>query len=437
MTTNRGGRPATGWVKWRKNAETKRPHWHVRLTLVGGERRWAPLDPAIAQDDEAGARAAGRLVSDEARASGLVPDTVRETVSEYAKRWLAAREGRLRSTRANKAHLETHLLPLLGAADMRSVERTAIERVVANLDTKVRKAELTAKSARNIWGTIGKMFDDATNAKPATGLRCLDVDPTDKVRGPDDDGVTKRLQFLYPSEFLRFAACEDVPRRWRQNAAIAIYLCLRDGEQRALRWANVDMEHGVVTVAETFDRETGEDREGTKTNAARMIHIPPTLMPLLALMRKRAGGKGHVCPLGSLRDMARGLRSRLLRAGVDRAELHRDTSVSKQIRWHDLRGTGATWLAVQGRPATEIRDVLGHTHTNMTDRYMRNAAMLRGGRFGEPFPPLPADLLMGEDGLGQVSDSASIGSAGALNLAGTERCGWDLNPRVPVLQTGA
>lgn len=437
MTTSKGGRPATGWVKWRKSATTGRRHWHVRLTLTNGARPWVPLDPGIAHEDEAGARASARLVSDEARASGLVPDTVRETVSEYAMRWLAAREGRLRSVRANKAHLETHLLPLMGATDIRVVERTAIERVVADLDTKVRKGELTAKSARNIWGTIGKMFDDATNAKPATGLRCLDVDPTDKVRGPDDDGVTKRLQFLYPSEFLRFAACEDVARRWRQNVAIAIYLCLRDGEQRALRWANVDMEHGVATIAETFDRETLEDREGTKTNAARMIHIPPTLMPLLALMRKRAGGKGHVCPLGSLRDMARGLRSRLLRAGIDRAELHSDTSVSKQIRWHDLRGTGATWLAVQGRPATEIRDTLGHTHTNMTDRYMRNASMLRGGRFGEPFPPLPADLLMGEDGLGPVSDSASIQEEDALVFPSDLRCGWDLNPRVPVLQTGA
>ena len=109
-------------------------------------------------------------------------------------------------------------------------------------------------------------------------------------------------------------------------------------------------------------------------------------------MRKESGGKGYVCALPSFRDMARGLRRWLKKAGVDRAQLHAGTSVSKQLRWHDLRATGATWLAVEGRAPTEIRDVLGHTQTSMTDRYMRSAAMLRGGRFGSPFPPLPERL---------------------------------------------
>ncbi len=75
-----------------------------------------------------------------------------------------------------------------------------------------------------------------------------------------------------------------------------------------------------------------------------------------------------------------------------RQELHVTTSVSKAIRWHDLRATGLTWHAVDGRPATEIRDIAGHTQTSMTDRYLRSAAILRGGRFGKPFPALPESL---------------------------------------------
>ena len=34
--------------------------------------------------------------------------------------------------------------------------------------------------------------------------------------------------------------------------------------------------------------------------------------------------------------------------------------------------------------------MLGHTQTAMTDRYVRAAASVRGGHFGEPFPALPA-----------------------------------------------
>ena len=59
------------------------------------------------------------------------------------------------------------------------------------------------------------------------------------------------------------------------------------------------------------------------------------------------------------------------------------------VRWHDLRATCGTWLAVAGRSSTEIRDVLGHTQVSMTDRYMREATAVRGGGFGEPFPTLP------------------------------------------------
>jgi integrase len=274
---------------------------------------------------------------------------------------------------------------VLGPLAIAKVQPRDIERLVGAIDAKVIAGDLSAKSAKNILGTCSKMFDDATHAKPGKGLRCLEKDPTDGVRGPDDDDPDKALQFLYPSEFLTFIECRTVPQRWRRNLAIAVYLCLRDGEQRALKWPAVDLEHGVVTIAETFDRRTSADREGTKGGAARVVPIPEALRPLLVAM-KEEHDKGHVCVMSSLRDMARGLRRWLTHAGVTRPELHKSTPLSKPLRWHDARATGLTWLAVQGRSSTEIRDLAGHTQTSMTDRYMRAAGVLRGGRFGLPFP---------------------------------------------------
>jgi hypothetical protein len=167
-----------------------------------------------------------------------------ETVYEYAKRWLATREGRIGSVRDNRSHLEQHVLPVLGPLVIRAVTAKDIETLVAALDKKVRDGAIGAKTATNIWGTCSKMFDDAAHAKPAEGLRCLERDPTDGVRGPDDDEANKVLQFLYPSEISTFLACDDVPLSWRVNAAIAVYLCLRDGEQRAFKWPAVDLSTG-------------------------------------------------------------------------------------------------------------------------------------------------------------------------------------------------
>lgn len=329
-----------------------------------------------------------------AKAARARPPRGGETVFEYAKRWLKAREGRIASVGDNKSHLKEHILPVLGPLSMRAVEAGDIEKLVSALDRKVLAGEIGAKTAANVWGTCTKLFDDAAHAKPAAGLRCLDKNPTDGVRGPDDNEPDKLLQFLYPSEVTTLLACEDVPIVWLVTAVVAVYLCLRDGEQRALKWSAVDLEHGIITVAERYNRRAGEDREGTKGGAARVVPIRPELVPLLKAMREASGGEGLVCRgLQSLNGSARGLRTWLRHAGVKRAALHVTTSVSKQIRWHDLRATGLTWLAVEGASPTAIRDIAGHTQTSMTDRYMRSAAILRGGRFGKPFPELPGRLI--------------------------------------------
>ena len=423
-------RPATGTVKWRLNPITRRPQWMVRLTLDdGGRSPWLELDGRIPEDDEAGARRAATTYSQAYRASGgLVKQAVKETVSEYATKWLASREGRVRSNADNASHLEHHVLPVIGTHELRAVGRDEIERFVAKLDEKIARGTLSAKSAKNIWGTCTRLFRDAAFAKPSTGLRRLQVDPTRDVQGPEDDQQDKLLQFLYPSEFSTFVACEDVPRAWRRNVAVAVYLCLRDGEQRALRWPSVDLVHGVVTIGETFDRRTGKAREGTKGGAARQVPIPAELLPLLQAMHDQAKGKGLVCDLPSLRDMARGLRRYLDRAGVTRRALHTGTSASKPCRWHDLRATGLTWMAVRGDSATSIRDVAGHTQTSMTDRYMRQAGVLRGGRFGEVFPALPdpSDLVLG--GFVTVPTNVGILVAKSAELL---RGGRDSNPRPP------
>jgi len=374
-------------VRWDEKAGC----WVVRVTVNG--KRHPPIRmPGIPREDEDRAAYMGKVTSRRVRDLGAVPAESRETVNEYATRWLEAREGRVASVRDNRGHLTLHVLPTIGTLEMGKVGREDIERVVSALDAKVRAGSMSAKTASNVWGTLSKVFDDATNAKPAEGLRCLQRDPTDGVRGPDDDSADKLLQFLYPSEFYAFVSCDDVPLAWRRNVAIAVYLALRDGEQRALKWPNVDLEHGVITVAERFDRRANEDREGTKTGAARQIPIPVNLLPLLEAMHEESDD-GYVCDLPSLRDMARGLRRWLRNAGVEREALHYGTTVSKPLRWHDLRATGLTWLAVEGQSPSAIRDIAGHTQTAMTDRYVRSAAMLRGGRFGLPFPTLPAALL--------------------------------------------
>ncbi len=66
-----------------------------------------------------------------------------ETVFEYAKRWLKAREHRIASIRDNKSHLEQHVLPVLGPLAMRAFTAKHVETLVAALDAKVTAGELS------------------------------------------------------------------------------------------------------------------------------------------------------------------------------------------------------------------------------------------------------------------------------------------------------
>ncbi len=175
---------------------------------------------------------------------------------------------------------------------------------------------------------------------------------------------------------------------------LAVYTYLRAGELRVLDWADVDLEHGVIRVHRAVNRVTGEVK-ATKGRRARPVPIEHALRPLLATLRDESGGKGLVLPeMPSNRDMARGLRRWLKRAKVLRAGLHTTSETQRSIVFHDLRGTGCTWMAVRGDDALKIQQRAGHTDFDTTQGYIRIAEAAREG-FGDPFPALPSSVIGG------------------------------------------
>ena len=412
-------RKSTGTVKWRVGAEGER--WYARYTRSDKSRTpWCALDPNIARDDEAGARKYALQFVGAAKATTKGGEG--ERVTAYSIRWLAARESKTEA-RDCGSHLKTHILPILGNTSMLALTPAHGDEMVAALDKAMADGSMSDKTARNVWATCKRMMKSAAHAKTSTGLRCLDSNPFRDVMGPERSRTKKGKNFLYPSEFLALVCHPKVPASWKRNVSIAVFLGLRDGEQRALRWDHVDLEHGVCNVCEVFDRGLGRVREGTKSGEVRQVPIPPPLMPLLASMHASAEGKGLVCKMASQRAMARGLRTWLRVSGVTREALFKTTSVSLNIRFHDCRATCGSWHAAMGRSGPEIRDVLGHAKTEMTDVYMRNATPVRGGLFGTPFPELPTI------GHRNVSDVSFVAIQAKISSSG--RGGRDSNPRPP------
>ncbi len=382
-------RKSTGTVRILQGEHGK-PQWHAKWTRADGTRsEWEPLNPKIALDDVAGAKAeAARLAVRIKKASAGTPvSEAVETVGDYAARWLDDREGRVNSIRDDRARLRLHALPILGALDVGRFTRDDVERLRDDLDTKIVNGDLAWKTAASVWTLVTSMCADMVNAKKRE-FRVREDTPCREVK-PPERGARKAKQYLYPSEFLQFVSCERIPLRWRRAVALAIYTYTRDAELRVLRWSDID--HGIVDITRAFNRRKPGEVKGTKSDAPRRFAVEPNLLPMLEAMRP-TDGAGLVIELPSERAMARNLRRWLWKAGVRRPALHERSATSLHLTWHDLRATGATWMAVRGDDAHKIMQRCGHKSFTTTMLYVREGEAIREG-FGEPFPALPSCLL--------------------------------------------
>ena len=320
--------------------------------------------------------------------AGGSPARPAESVEQYAKRWLDEREGRVHSIRDDRGRMRLHVLPILGPLDARTFTRDDVEGVRDLLDEKITKGALAWKTAASCWTLITSMCADMVSAKKRD-LRVRDDNPCRDVK-PPERGTRKAKQYLYPSEFLQFVLCESIPLRWRRAVTLGIYTYARDGELRVLQWD--DLEYGVINIIRAYNRRKPGEVKGTKSDAPRRFAVEPHLRPLLDAMREESGGNGLVIELASERAMARNFRRWLWNAGVRRPALHETTGQSQNITWHDLRATGATWMAVRGDDPLKIMQRCGHRDYGTTQRYVREAEAVREG-FGAPFPALPCCLL--------------------------------------------
>lgn len=414
---------------------------HRATVDTGDNRRMLPivlladgspyrLDPLPDKTTKAKATELARAWAQRALREGIVatpkpkkPAAIVEGKMTDADRWVAmwledrAARG-LTTVRDNASVWRIHARAVLGGHHPRDWTPDLLRELVRRLDAGVAAGDMSWKTALNVWTAVRAMCSDAAGSK-VEALRCRADNPAATVRAPDR-GAHKEKAFLYPSEVGQLLACEEVPMLWRRIVAIAVYTYLRAGELRVLRWEDVDLEHGVILVHRAYDRRNGGEKT-TKGKRARRVPIEPTLAPLLREMHQESQGRGLVLSdMPSHRTMAKGLRRRLKRAGVDRVELHDATPTRKAITFHDLRATGLTWLAVAGLDAFKIQRRAGHADIATTDDYVRLAESLGNG-FGEPFAELPGSMfrtriVQGNDqALGQEKSPVISGLSGGVD----------------------
>ena len=229
-----------------------------------------------------------------------------------------------------------HILPAIGKRRVEDVTRADVERMVAPLPSVTRNRVLALTSG---LFRLAETWD----------LRPYGTNPT---RGVERAREEARDRTLSPSELAALAAAlSEAEARFPANVAairFAAVTGLRIGEVLAVRWDNVDMETGRLTLPETKTGRRGHD-------------LPtPALAVLAALPRF-----GPWAFTNNGKAPATYKRVRETFARVAKAAGLED------VRLHDLRRTVMTRAALAGVGAHVLRDLLGHSDTAVADRYIR------------------------------------------------------------------
>lgn len=150
------------------------------------------------------------------------------------------------------------------------------------------------------------------------------------------------VRFLSDAERERLlSACAEGPFFLLPAVLLALGTGIRAGELAKLRWADIDLGRGWLVL------------HATKNGERRGVRLPAPVVDALAKYRAT-----DWLPGGQVFPTLR----RAWEAAVERAGI-------SEFRFHDLRHTAASYLAMTGATPSEIAAVTGHKTLAMVKRY--------------------------------------------------------------------
>ena len=351
----------------------ERDNGRYRAAYTGPDRRLYRAPTTFASHDDAVAWLSARRAeiemhvwAPEVAARGTASRSL-PTLKAYANVWLETRKTQGRALRPTTRQqyrmlLEKFIYPAFG--DERIDQISAVD-VDDWYDALAPGRETIRAHSYSLLRTI---FASAAAERPHP---LVPYNPA-QIRGA---GNTKRMHHVQPAslEELR-TIVEELPDRYKLMALLAAWCAMRFGALTELRRGDIDLRTGRVKVRRGVVRVDGEFIIGPpKTDAGvRDIAIPPHLLPLV---------KDHLSD-----HTAPGRESLLFPASGDSnrhmapATLYkvfypaREAAGRKDLRWHDLRHTGAVLAAQTGATLAELMGRLGHTTPGAAMRYQHAAA---------------------------------------------------------------
>lgn len=331
-----------------------------------------PHRPMVYAKTEAEARRKlRRIIADHEK--GIPVQTRKRTVREFLAEWQAdlAATWAPKTAKTNRYQCETYLIPHLGKLTLDKLTQRDVQRM---LDAMIAagKSPRTARQAREVL----------RNALSEAERRDLLTRNVAKLARPPKERKREKRALSPAQVRTLFDAVRGT--RWESLFVITATLGLRQGEVLGLRWQDVDLDAGRLTLRYQLQDVTPDDARASivrltpkwalvdlKTDyAARTLFLPAPALDALkrhrvAQLQERllAGGRWHDLDL---------IHASTIGTPVDPAnlrKLHYQTLQNAglpRITFHELRHTASTVLKDLDLPAATAQSILGHSDVHTT-----------------------------------------------------------------------
>ena len=285
----------------------------------------------------------------------------RLTFGDYAQEWLVHRDLKDRTREHYRKLLDDHLLPAFGTMVLTAITADHVKAWHAGFG----KGTPTLRS--HAYGLLRTLMGSAVADGKAPANPCV-------LRGA---GTAKRAHQIRPASLPELEKITTaMPERYRAMILLASWCALRFGELTELRRHDIDIDmdagkgvirirRGVVRTADGFVIGPPKSDAGIRD-----VAIPPHLLEAV---------QGHLATHVEVSDDALLFPARHgghLAPSTLKRHFYaaRDEAGRPDLRFHDLRHSGAVLAAQSGATLAELMGRLGHSTPAAAMRYQHAAA---------------------------------------------------------------
>ena len=296
----------------------------------------------------------GTIDSDEIEEMEFIDEESKDEIvpfSGFAEHWIRnyAMPNNKPSEIKNKRYvIRVHLHPYFQDQDIRTISPEQIERFIG---IKI-SAGLSKKSVNVFLAVLRKMLTKAVDweyleKSPMDRIKALKVDPKDPA-------------FYSPKETMKFLQeCQKEYSDYYSFFLTAFLTGMRHGELRALQWRDLDFENSNIRVCRSLWRKEMGTPKGRK---ARTIPMHSHLKEILQAISQKKPKSSFVFSQSDGSAIGINAGSKVMNSICKKAQIRR-------LRFHDIRHSFASQLAMNGQPLIVVQELLGHADIQTTMVY--------------------------------------------------------------------